>query len=443
MSLALMITLGLFAGAALLMAAYWLVVLYESIQAIRHLPTLRDALGREESKVTAGSAPAVCVIVPAHNEGANIATIASTLLKQDYPNFRVVFVLDRCTDDTLATLQRTVAGDPRVRILELTQCPPDWVGKVHAVYNGWLQSPEAQSAEYVCFADADTIWKPEALRAALGLMRWRNLGLLSLMTNLTSETWFERIVQPVACYELITQYPPRRVNRTERQRAVANGQFMMFTQRAYKAIGTHKRFKDEILEDQRMAKHVVWKKHLIGFLMADGLLYCRMYREYDRFKSGWKRIYGELAQVRPDRLRRYAARLFTFSVLLPVTTLAGLVVGAIALASTGHWAAWACTGLCAGVLAMWFGLLIAGHRWARAPVSGSLWHVPGAFITVVILLEAARDIAQGRGTTWGGRTYQRLSGKKGRARVIDEVPPDGPVESSAATTPSEPVSSGR
>lgn len=424
MPVALTVTLIALAGCAVAMTCYWIIVAVETVRAIRTLPTLRDALSRPEAHLAlVDSMPSVCVIIPAHNEGRNIETVARTLLAQDYRNFRVVFVLDRCTDDTLATLRAAIGADPRVRIIEVDQCPDDWAGKVHAVWTGWTRSPEAQQAELLCFADADTIWDPQALRAAVALQRWRNLGLLSLMTNLTHETWFERVVQPIACYELLTQYPPRRVNRTERIRAVANGQFMMFTRACYDAIGTHAKVKGELLEDQRMAKLAVKRGHLLGFLHADGLLHCRMYREYDRFRSGWKRIYTELAQVKPWRLRRYALRLFMFSVVFPVGTIAGLITGAIATAQTGHWLAWTCLSVCASVLGLWIMLLIVGARWARTPISSALYHIAGAWITVGILLSAARDITSGRGIRWGGRRYVREAGVKGHARAMTRTPP--------------------
>lgn len=414
MTLALTIALCVLLACAVVMIGYWGVVLFESVRAIKSLPTLRDALKRPPLP---GPAPGVCVIIPAHNEGANIQTVARTLLAQDYPDFRVVFVLDRCTDDTLARLREAAGEDPRVRIIELDHCPPDWVGKVHAVHHAYVSSPEAQNADFVCFADADTIWEAAALRAAVAMMRWRGLGLLSLMTNLTSDAWFERVVQPVACYELLTQYPPRRVNRLDRPRAVANGQFMLFTREAYTAIGTHAKFKGEILEDQRIAKAICRRKLGLGWLAADGLVGCRMYREYDRFKRGWKRIYGEAANLEAGRLTRYAARLTTFSVLLPLLALAGAITGAISASSTGHWLAWLCAGVCGAAFALWGVVLAWGHAWGGTPIRHALYHIPGAILTAGILLEAARDIRRGEGTQWGGRVYAR-TGKKGQAQAV-------------------------
>lgn len=407
------------------MLVYWGVVLVESVRAMRDLPTLRDALDRPEADpARAAEMPSVCVIVPAHNEGANIATIARTLLEQDYPHARFVFVLDRCTDDTLSILRATAGGDPRVRILELNHCPPDWVGKVHAVHHAWSNAPEARSSTLICFADADTIWKPQTLRAAVAMMAWRDLGLFSVMTNLTSDAWFEKIIQPVACFELLTQNPPRRANRPVNPRAVANGQFMMFTQATYTAIGTHERFKGEILEDQRIAKFAAMKRHRLGFLMADGLLECRMYRrgEYDRFKRGWKRIFGELAGLRKWKLRWYALRLAVCNVVAPTGVLVGSVLGLVVAISTGHWAAWTIGGLCTVLAAAWLSLLAVGARWGGTPVWTAFMHIPGAFMTVLILLEAARDIARGVGTTWGGRTYVRTPNGGGAATAVEAKP---------------------
>jgi len=52
-------------------------------------------------------APAVSMLVPAHNEGATVVESVRALLTLHYPNLEVVVVNDGSTDETLATLQRS------------------------------------------------------------------------------------------------------------------------------------------------------------------------------------------------------------------------------------------------------------------------------------------------------------------------------------------------
>jgi cellulose synthase/poly-beta-1,6-N-acetylglucosamine synthase-like glycosyltransferase len=178
-------------------------------------------------------------VVPAHNESRVIAACVRSLRTETYPQLRVVFALDRCTDDTAALVRAGIAGDGRFEIVEIDACPDDWAGKVHAAHTGVTRSRGAQGADYLLFADADTVFEPGCIAASLALMRQRKLDLLSLLSTLTHDMWFERVVQTAAAFELMRQYPPIRANGLKKRRAFANGQFMLFTRDTYDAVGGH------------------------------------------------------------------------------------------------------------------------------------------------------------------------------------------------------------
>src|SRR5690606_11146262 len=139
-----------------------------------------------------------------------------------------VFVLDRCTDHTERLLREELRGsaapdgaapdtlDPRFTILPIASCPPDWAAKVHAIPRGVSDVPAARGAACLLFADADTVFHPACVRAALALLRHRRLAMLSLLSTLTVHAWFERLVQPAASLELLRQYPPIRANQPPR-----------------------------------------------------------------------------------------------------------------------------------------------------------------------------------------------------------------------------------
>ena len=84
---------------------------------------------------------------------------------------RYVLALDRCTDDTAALARAAIDGDERFEIIEIDACPGDWAGKVHAVHAGVTRSRGAADAEYLLFADADTLFSPGCIASALALMR--------------------------------------------------------------------------------------------------------------------------------------------------------------------------------------------------------------------------------------------------------------------------------
>ena len=106
----------------------------------------------------------VCVVVPAYNEARVIAGLVASLRAETYPQLRFVLALDRCTDDTAALARAAIAGDERFEIIEIDACPADWAGKVHAVHAGVTRSRGAADADFLLFADADTLFSPGALR---------------------------------------------------------------------------------------------------------------------------------------------------------------------------------------------------------------------------------------------------------------------------------------
>jgi len=384
---------------AAMCSLYWLAVASQVWRTNRLLPTARDGIALAEKEPPTQR---VCVIVPCHNEAGNIGTLIASLKEQDYDRLRVVLALDRCTDDTLGVARSEIGDDNRFEIVEITECPDDWAGKVHAAHTGYERSEHAKSADVLIFTDADTQLDPACVRACIALMRDRELDFLSLLSTLTSETWYERFVQPITAFELARQYPLLRVNRVDdRQRAFANGQFMMFDAGVYRSIGAHGSVKDAILEDIAFARRIMFQKHRGGLLMADRMLSCRMYDTWPEYTRGWKRIYTESANREIKRLRRYAMRVPFVTTVLPTLSLLLIV---LSLVNDIH-----ITGLILGLLAFcsWvFGLAIV-YRMSHAPLRDLPLSFVGALLTGRIFWEAATDLSRGTPTSWGGRSYVR------------------------------------
>jgi len=396
------------AAAALIL--YWSVALYRFLWTSRRIPTARAGLA-----LAAATPPTdrVCVIIPAHNEEASVRALIESLRGQDYRHFSVILCLDRCTDATASLARAAIGDDARIALLEITSCPEGWAGKVNAVWQGTRQ-PRAQEADLLLFADADTVFHPSCISAAVALLRHRNLDLLSLLSTLSATRWFEILVQPAAAIELVRQYPIDRANRPPgtRRRAFANGQFMLFRRDAYESVGGHAAVKDELLEDLALARAMADADNgtrTAGLFIADGMLSCRMYESYAAFRRGWKRIYIEAAKCKTRRLIRSSwCAAFTASVL-PTLAVVNLAWSIAMLPLGDEWTRAGTIGaaLSAAGLVAWALVIAAAYRMGRVP----LWAVPGsiigAWLVGRILSEAARDLKNGVPTTWAGRTYVR------------------------------------
>ncbi|MCC6676236.1 MAG: glycosyltransferase [Phycisphaerales bacterium] len=403
MSFILFIPAVILAAASVVLLVYWSVAIYRIAQTSALIPTARA--GIDLARAEPPFAP-VCIVVPAHNEEEVLPVLIASLRRLDYPAFHVVLALDRCTDRSVQAAREAIGADERFEVIEIDHCPDEWAGKVHAIWTGVRRSAWTGRAEYLLFADADTVFAPECVRAAVALARHRRLDLLSLLSTLTRRRWFERLIQPAAGLQLVYQYPILRANRLEDRRAFANGQFMLFSRDAYEAIGGHEAVREHLLEDLALARAIDGAGRRAGVFLADGLLLCRMYPGWPAFRRGWKRIYTEAANRKPARLRRSALRMAALGAVLPGAGLANIALLA------GPWADGTpmraiMIAVSAAGLAAWVVAIAWVQRLGHAPI----WEAPGSligsWIVAGILREAASDLEAGRPTQWGGRSYAR------------------------------------
>lgn len=397
-----LITYGWFLGAGAIVAiVVWGLVWIGVERSVRSVPTLRMGQRLAASNPPTGR---VCVVVPAHNEARVISGLVASLRSETYPQLRVVLALDRCTDDTASLARSAIAGDERFEIVDVDFCPAEWAGKVHAVHAGVTRSRAAADADYLLFVDADTVFTPGCIAAALALLRARKLDLLSLVSTLTHDRWFERVVQTAAALELMRQYPLALANARDQRRPFANGQFMLFARDAYDAVGGHAAVSNALLEDLALARLVEARGRHSGVFLAAGLFHCSMYADWPQFRRGWKRIYTEAADRRAGRLSVSARRLRWLGTVVPLWMLAAAPFGALVIGRDPVLGR-TLLGLGLAASAVWLGSLVRISSIAQAPVWTVPLHIVGAWLTADLLGEAANDLRSRRPTRWGGREY--------------------------------------
>ncbi|MDQ3086499.1 MAG: glycosyltransferase, partial [Actinomycetota bacterium] len=101
--------------------------------------------------------PSVTLVVSAHDEEDVIGRRLENLLELDYPpeSLEIVVASDGSTDGMDALVEQFAARDPRVRLL---RCPRE--GKVAAQH----RSVRETTSDVLAFTDANTEWRPDALR---------------------------------------------------------------------------------------------------------------------------------------------------------------------------------------------------------------------------------------------------------------------------------------
>ena len=341
----------------------------------------------------------VSLIVPARNEARTIETVVGSILASSYPQFELLVVDDRSTDETAALVERRSAMDPRLRLIRGRELPDGWYGKPWACWQGY----QAARGDVLVFTDADTRHAPQLLGRAVGALESTGAALVTVAPRQLCVTLWERLVMPQIWLLLGLRYHPDRVNHAAHARdVIANGQFIMMPREAYVAIGTHEAVRMEVVEDLALAQQTWTAGKKLHFTFAEDFIETRMYTGLRELIEGWsKNIYlgGQRSFPQEAVLRALmplALALAVFFWLVPPLTLLLGALGAIderlltpaltaIAASLGFWSLSS------------FGMGI--------PVRYALGYPAGAMMALYII---GRSTLRGRRRVeWKGRTYGR------------------------------------
>ena len=388
-------TIGIILGTVSALATVIsLVVIVRIWQAQRSIPRVRDG------DALPPAPGLLSIVIPAHNEARVIEASVRGLRAQTRRNFEVIYVLDRCTDRTRELLESAAEGDPRIRVIENSSCPPDWAGKCNACRVG----AERADGEWILFTDADCRFDPEMIDAMLSIAQARGTALLSAIGRLTFQHWFEQVLQPVASTILIRIFPIDKANRDEKRWPFANGQFLLFRRADYVSFGGHEAVKDALLEDLAFAWRMNAKGYRLGVVDATRRMEVAMYDSVRAMRSGWTRIFIESCGRRPARLRVAALEVFVLSVLFPLGSLAAFALGTVGVTrGDPHAAALAMLGG-AGFVSI-FAAVGLIHQRQRAPLVGIFAHPAAAAYVAWWLFDGARMLLRRVPIRWGGKEY--------------------------------------
>jgi cellulose synthase/poly-beta-1,6-N-acetylglucosamine synthase-like glycosyltransferase len=247
---------------AILTLCYWVVMLVDTLRARKlmlqlpiHssadsstvlLPSSSTRLTPLRETAAANQLPLVSVIIAAKEEEASITETVRHLLHQTYPRLEIIAVNDRSQDETgrrLEELRKWSVGKQQVSVpltvIHVTTLPDGWLGKNHALYQGFLQA----RGQYLLFTDADVLFQPNAITDAVQYMKAAEADHLTLTPQVIARKfWLNAFVQ-YFFFAFSLYIRPWRANIDSQHRhGMGVGAFNMITRQAYDRIGTHKTF---------------------------------------------------------------------------------------------------------------------------------------------------------------------------------------------------------
>ncbi len=226
----------------------------------------------EPSKPDVADLDDITVLIPARNEAT---TIQRTLVAvgDQRGAAPVVIVDDQSTDATARVARETlntatvVTGEPP---------PPGWIGKVWALEQGLrtVQTP------FVLLLDADIELRPGIIAALKNKAVHERLAMVSLLANLNTQRFWERILVPAYVYFFKFMYPFALVNSVSSRTAAAAGGCVLIRREVVEEIGGFASLKSAIIDDCTLAKQVKAAGHGIWLGVSKSVISHREYANW-------------------------------------------------------------------------------------------------------------------------------------------------------------------
>jgi GT2 family glycosyltransferase len=269
----------------LLLALIWLVPV---LQLALHSSEVADLTQPEWDPPQNALLPTLTIVVPARNEEAEIEPALRSLLRLNYPQFEVVAVNDRSTDQTGAIMDR-IAADPasqgRLRVLHVQELPAGWLGKVHAMWLGSQRNDAPGNAarqgcsDWLLFTDADCVFQADCLRRAIHYATTTATDHLVLFPTAHMKTLGERMM--IGFPQVMSSFAmrPWKVRDPKARDHMGVGAFNMVKREAYNSIGTYEKLRLEVVDDIKLGEavkkaglrqDVVFGPDLVGLRWAVG-----------------------------------------------------------------------------------------------------------------------------------------------------------------------------
>ena len=255
----------------LVVGVYWF---YRFIDLFLNLPNVPN-IARPEWDKSPPNLPKLTVVVPARNEEEDIVDCLESLAESDYPNLEIIAVDDRSTDKTGELIERMVSKwHGRLRALHITQLPPRWLGKTHAMWTG----AKVSQSDWVLFTDGDVIFRKDALRRALAYAEQEKADHLVIYPK-----WLLKRFDEVIMAGVLQSIPvrPWKMKDPKAKDFIGIGAFNMVRRDVYERVGGFEALRFQVIDDlffgrnvkrAGFSQHCVFGEDLISLYWAEGAL---------------------------------------------------------------------------------------------------------------------------------------------------------------------------
>ena len=342
----------------------------------------------------AGRVPRISIVVPARNEAEHIEAALESLLQLDYPDYEVIAVDDRSDDDTGAILDRLQAqwrerGEAlhhRLKVLHVTELPPGWLGKTHAMWQAGKQA----TGDWILFTDADVVFRNDTLRRAVVYAERERADHVVLFPTMVMKSAGERMMMAFFQSQFVFAHRPWKVADPKSRDSMGVGAFNLIRRRVYEQIGTYQRLRLAVLDDMKLGELVKQEGHRQRCVFGRDLL-----------KLRW--VFGAMGMVR--NLTKNFFAIFHYNTAFAVLAVCGILLVNLG-PFVGVWLAqgWARAGSIAALATL---VAIYGGMSRRSDISPFyvLLHPIGTVLfSYAVVRSVVLTLARG-GVVWRGTWY--------------------------------------
>jgi hypothetical protein len=135
--------------------------------------------------------------------------------------------------------------------VHITQLPPDWMGKAHAM---WTAARTAVDCDWLLFTDADVMFRLDCLRRAIAYAEKEPADHVVLLPRVIMKTAGEKMMVSFFQILFVFGHRPWKVADPRAKDHIGIGAFNLVRRTAYEAIGTYERLRFEVVDDMKFGK---------------------------------------------------------------------------------------------------------------------------------------------------------------------------------------------
>lgn len=331
--------------------------------------------------------PRLSIVVPACNEASTIEVALRSKLASNYPDFEIVLVEDRSTDETGAIVDRIAREDSRLRVIHIEELPAGWLGKVHALHCG----AAAATGELLLFSDADVLFSEDLLVRAATAMETEGLDFVTLVPDLTPVSPALDAVLTTLLRMLLMGGRVWLMHDPKSRAGVGAGAFNLVRRTAFDRSPGFEWLKMEVADDIAF-----------GQMMKRAGARCAVFQARGDVKLPFYTSLGEL--IRGVEKNGYAVvsafRPLGAMVILPLLWLLEL----LPIVATFVWDGWPRV-LAASALALMTSTQLVLARWLGRPLATAAFPWFGALVMGIGLLRSIVLVHARAGIVWRGTFY--------------------------------------